>query len=459
MSAISEEDYIRYLRLANSSESKFPTKTLEYLEICLKIVNEKSVGSKHDQINLQARVVYLGTKKNKEPRRKHKKESKKERASLALTSDNAASNESLVSGGSSASDETIAVDEAASVISEMDKTSTIIEPEKQIEPLVVPDLIRTVFDKLMAKEFLTYEEYLDYYKELNHIIEKPLGPVLMDESPIVYYIGDTHGSYDEAINLIRYFEQVLLKHPDYKIIFLGDYVDRNPFDLETLTVLTAFYLQHQNNVVLLRGNHEDITINKAYGFIRNLNENFIIPDRVEAIYELILTFFIHLPIVHIHTLKNSTKSIKVFATHGGIPVNLDDPTTPVKIEEIKDKISVNVKSYNDFDPYLSWLLWADPKEDIQGIIYDPQSGRSQFGPDAFRAFMDANNYDFMVRAHERWPDGYHFFFNYCLVSLFTTSFYNGKRVGNAAFIRLEPGKSPIILSTDPKKLDDDLQGL
>ena len=65
-----------------------------------------------------------------------------------------------------------------------------------------------------------------------------------------------------------------MSDPGIRIIFVGDYVDRNPYDLETLTLILSFYMLFPKNVILLRGNHETREINEHYGFYDNLLRKF-----------------------------------------------------------------------------------------------------------------------------------------------------------------------------------------
>src|SRR6056297_2093247 len=49
-----------------------------------------------------------------------------------------------------------------------------------------------------------------------------------------YFVGDTHGAYNDVYLMINYFIQVLQINPKVKIVWIGDYVDRNPHDLQNL---------------------------------------------------------------------------------------------------------------------------------------------------------------------------------------------------------------------------------
>ena len=49
-------------------------------------------------------------------------------------------------------------------------------------------------------------------------------------------------------------------------LFLGDWVDRGKFSLETVCTLFALKCQYPARVFLVRGNHEDPGINRHMGF-------------------------------------------------------------------------------------------------------------------------------------------------------------------------------------------------
>jgi hypothetical protein len=95
-----------------------------------------------------------------------------------------------------------------------------------------------------------------------------LGPCAQEESNVlevpspVTIVGDIHGQFYDLVELFR----VGGWPPETSYLFMGDYVDRGYFSVETLLLLFAFKVKYPLRVFLIRGNHETRQITQVYGF-------------------------------------------------------------------------------------------------------------------------------------------------------------------------------------------------
>ncbi|KAH7719905.1 serine/threonine phosphatase [Aphelenchoides avenae] len=62
--------------------------------------------------------------------------------------------------------------------------------------------------------------------------------------------------------------------PDTNFLFLGDYVDRGRQSLESICLLFCYKVKYAENFFLLRGNHECADTNRVYGFYEEINRRY-----------------------------------------------------------------------------------------------------------------------------------------------------------------------------------------
>jgi protein phosphatase len=222
---------------------------------------------------------------------------------------------------------------------------------------------------------------LDLYKRRPHI-----GPF---ESKRVAFVGDTHGAFEEVTKFVL---GAVSKEVDL-IIFLGDYVDREPPNgLENLlAILKVFADSKGEKVVFIRGNHESPLTNYYYGFYDEVTVKL-----GGGAYDKFKEFFSLMPI---SAVVNGW-----FAVHGGLP-GLPDQEGKMELaikrpSEINEKVSL--PDENPDNPIALQLLWNDPRE-MKEYDFLPNvrgEGIYYFGVKPTEEFLKGDNLKGIIRGHE-----------------------------------------------------------
>jgi|GEM_PF-446775 len=121
---------------------------------------------------------------------------------------------------------------------------------------------------------------------------------LMPEDKVVFH-GDFHGDIYSLIKELDTLEEqgyliphsFQLSNKQTYLVFLGDYTDRGIYGSEVIYTLLRLKLANPQNVIMVRGNHEDEYLNKICGFKEeivskfcNITENK--NNKIQKIYRL-----------------------------------------------------------------------------------------------------------------------------------------------------------------------------
>jgi serine/threonine-protein phosphatase 2B catalytic subunit len=81
--------------------------------------------------------------------------------------------------------------------------------------------------------------------------------------------------------------------PDCNMLFLGDYVDRGNYSIETIIFLYCLKINFPQEITMLRGNHESSAMTEHFTFRDEVIKKY---DGDESVYNLFVDSFEALPI-------------------------------------------------------------------------------------------------------------------------------------------------------------------
>ena len=254
-------------------------------------------------------------------------------------------------------------------------------------------------------------------RDVRSLCEK-VKEIFLEESNVqpisapVTICGDIHGQFYDLCELFRNGGDI----PNAKYVFLGDYVDRGYNSVETLEYLLCLKLKYPNHITLLRGNHESRQISKTYGFY----------DEIQKKYGNTNCWNYFMEIFDFMSIAAIIEG-KIFCVHGGLSPLI---STVDQIRLVNRKIEIPHEG-----PFCD-LMWSDP-EDIETWIMSSRGAGWLFGKKVVEEFNRINDLDLVCRAHQLVDEGYKYWFDEKLVTVWSAPNYCYRCRNKAIILQLD----------------------
>jgi diadenosine tetraphosphatase ApaH/serine/threonine PP2A family protein phosphatase len=241
------------------------------------------------------------------------------------------------------------------------------------------------------------------------------------QSPVII-CGDIHGQYED---LRKLFDVALtpvggdIRAANF--LFMGDYVDRGKFSLNTILLLFSYKIENPRGFTLLRGNHECRQVTQQYGF----QEECMALYGHDGIWARCMDVFDLLPIA-------ALTDREIFSVHGGLSPDL---TSPVDVHRCKRQREIPENGV------IADLTWSDPADGNVGWRPNTRGAGFVFGREPTERFCHLNSLRLVTRSHQVVQEGFQWFFDGlrkpgCLINVWSAPRYPGHGDNKASVLRL-----------------------
>lgn len=247
----------------------------------------------------------------------------------------------------------------------------------------------------MAAQINNIDEQIERLRKCQYLSENEVKSlcdkareILIDESNVqrvaapVTICGDIHGQLYDLLELFKVGGDI----PYTNYLFMGDFVDRGYYSVETFLLLLSLKVRYPDRISLIRGNHESRQITQVYGFYDECLKKY----GTGNVWRYCTEIFDYLSLA-------AVVEDKILCVHGGLSPAINT------LEQIR---SLDRKQEVPHEGPMCDLMWSDPDEYVDGWGISPRGAGFQFGGDVVASFNRINNIELIARAHQLVMEGY-----------------------------------------------------
>ncbi|KAH8740960.1 calcineurin like phosphatase with 3x Efhand domains at N-terminus [Cryptosporidium ryanae] len=282
-------------------------------------------------------------------------------------------------------------------------------------------------DLLYVNNILNHLEIIELCDQVVEVIRNENSLIRINkENNAIRIFGGLYGQLSDLLSLFESFSWPHYQKGDIlsmKYVFLGDYIDFGELSLEIICLLFSLKILYPDRIFLLRGNHEDVSINISSGFLDECNKKFgsngqFLWERINDVFEFLsLAILINDSIMCLHSgigknikklehLENISKPIHVssdFLIRENFQNQLENKEETVRILDClwSEIIDSNNSVYN----------FNENKECINetDVEYNDENSESikyfKFDTKDVVNFISNNNIELIVRTSENCRNG------------------------------------------------------
>eukprot|EP00825_Cyclidium_porcatum_P025700 TRINITY_DN2786_c0_g1_i1.p1 TRINITY_DN2786_c0_g1~~TRINITY_DN2786_c0_g1_i1.p1 ORF type:complete len:703 (+),score=70.10 TRINITY_DN2786_c0_g1_i1:335-2443(+) len=320
------------------------------------------------------------------------------------------------------------------------------DPNQNLPQTTNSDTLCDLFiqNLLRPKEWRVNELRLPFKKELIlHLCDEVI-KILQEQATVqrlrvpIKIFGSIFGRFNE---LLRFFDNFGIPSESFEqdgdierfdYLFLGNYVDRGFNSLETICLLLALKVKYPEQIMLLRGQHEDSSINKICGFgeecslriSEDIDDEFSVFHRINQVFE-------YFPVA-------AVIDDKIFCVNNGLGPKINRLSDLDQIQR-----PINLKSNDMQTQMVQELLWNEySNTDINIEQATTKQNWHQkiicrFGDIKVNQFLAENNLNMLIRGSECVAEGLERNKLGTVTNIFSCPDYTGKFKNSGALIKIK----------------------